>query len=60
MTKTDAMESLGCDTLAKLAEVLGVTPSAISQWPEKLPPHAIRRVESVLYRRVRGQRGQHH
>lgn len=53
MTKTEAMEELGVETLAKLADVLSVSPSAVSQWPEKLPPHAVRRVESVLYRRVR-------
>lgn len=52
MTKTDAMESLGVETLAKLADVLGITPAAVSQWPEELPPHAIRRVESVLYRKI--------
>jgi pyrroloquinoline quinone (PQQ) biosynthesis protein C len=53
MTKQDAMEELGCDTLKELAEALGVTPSAISQWPDPLPDHAVRRVESRLYRRVR-------
>ena len=57
MTKTEARESLGCDTDAQLAEALNLTRGAISQWPEKLPEHAIRRVESALYRRTR--RGKH-
>lgn len=52
MTKTEAMEALGVDKYQKLAEVLSVSPAAVSQWPEDLPPHAVRRVESVLYRRI--------
>lgn len=53
MTKQEAMDELGCDTLARLASALNVTPAAVSQWPDPLPPHAVRRVEAALYRRVR-------
>lgn len=51
MTKQEAMEELGCDTLTQLAEALNITLGAVSQWPEKLPEHAIRRVHAALYRR---------
>lgn len=62
MTKQDAMEALGCDTLTQLADVLNITQGAVSQWPDPLPPHAVRRVESVLYRRIstRGKRRVQH
>lgn len=53
MTKQDAMDELGVETLAKLADVLGVSPAAVSQWADPLPPHALRRVHAVLYRRIK-------
>lgn len=52
MTKQEAMDELGVYTLAKLAEVLKVTPSAVTQWPDPLPEHAVRRVHATLYRRI--------
>ena len=53
MTKQDAMDELGCDTARQLADALNITESAISQWTDPLPEHAIRRVESAIYRRIR-------
>jgi hypothetical protein len=58
MTKTEARELLGCANDAQLADALNITRGAISQWPEQLPEHAQRRVESYLYRRV--NRGRKH
>lgn len=52
MTKQDAMEALGCDNLTQLADALKITNGAISQWSDPLPPHAVRRVEATLYRRI--------
>jgi hypothetical protein len=51
MTKQEAMESFGCETLTQLADVLNVSLSAISQWTDPLPESAVIRVESALYRR---------
>ena len=49
MTKQDAMDEFGCDTLTQLADKLGVTLSAVSQWTEPLPEHAERRVHAALF-----------
>ncbi len=57
MTKAEARELLGCDNDAQLAEALYLTLGGVSQWSDPLPEHAIRRVESRLYRKVR--RGTH-
>lgn len=51
MTKKDAMDAFGCETLTQLAGVLKVSLSAISQWTDPLPESAVMRVESALYRR---------
>ena len=58
MTKQDAIDALGCENLAELSRAIDVTPSAISHWSDPLPPHAVRRIEAVLYRRIsrRGKR----
>ena len=53
MKKQEAMDSLGCNTLTELAEAVSLSKGAISQWSDPLPPHAVRRIESVLYRRAR-------
>jgi len=52
------MDALGCENLAELSRAIDVTPSAISHWSDPLPPHAVRRIEAVLYRRIsrRGKR----
>lgn len=51
MTKTEAIRLLG-GTAAKLAEAVGVSPSAVSQWPEELPQRLIDRVQAALWRRA--------
>lgn len=56
MTKQEAMDRLGCENLAELSRAINVTPSAISHWSDPLPPHAIRRIESVLYRKIGGRK----
>lgn len=50
MTKQDAMDELGCRGVVELARALNVSHSTVSMWPDVLPEHAVRRVESVLYR----------
>ncbi len=52
MTKEDAMQELGCNTLTQLADILNVSLAAVSQWSDPLPDSAVRRVESVLYKKV--------
>jgi len=53
MKKSQAMELLGARTQTELADRLGISQAAVSQWPEELPEHAVRRVESRLYRRIK-------
>ena len=43
MKKTRAIRLLG-GSVAKAAEAVGTSSSAISQWPEKLPPRLVDRV----------------
>lgn len=52
MTKQEAMDELGCENLAELARALDVTPAAVSQWSDPLPPHGERRVLAKLYKRT--------
>jgi predicted transcriptional regulator len=58
MKKQEAMELLEARTQTELADRLGISQAAVSQWSEELPEHAVRRVESQLYRRInkRGRR----
>jgi len=50
MLKTDAIRLLG-GTPAKTAAAIGITPSAVSQWPETLPATIADRVVAALARR---------
>ena len=50
MNKQKAIDLLG-GTPAKAAAEIGVTPSAVSQWPEELPPRLADRVLAALARR---------
>lgn len=52
MKKQEAMDLLGARTQTEFADRLGISQAAVSQWPEELPEHARRRVESVLYRKI--------
>lgn len=48
MTKSDAVKMFG-GTQTKLAEALGISKSAVSQWPDVLPRHLTERVIGVAY-----------
>jgi hypothetical protein len=49
MHKTKAVELLG-GTASAAAEAVGITPAAISQWPDELPPRLVDRVLAALVR----------
>jgi DNA-binding transcriptional regulator YdaS (Cro superfamily) len=49
MLKSEAIEKLG-GTIALAAERVGVTPQAVSQWPETLPARIADRVQAALWR----------
>lgn len=49
MLKQDAIRMLG-GTPASAAKLIGVTPSAISLWPDELPPRITDRVQAALWR----------
>jgi len=50
MDKKLAIELLG-GTASAAAEAIGITPSAVSQWPDELPSRLQDRVLAVLARR---------
>lgn len=49
MEKAKAVELLG-GTVSSVAAAVGVTPSAVSQWPEQLPPRIEDRVLAAIAR----------
>jgi hypothetical protein len=51
MLKVKAFELLGVDSLSELAAVIGVSPSAVSQWPDVLPLRIEDRVLAALARK---------
>jgi DNA-binding transcriptional regulator YdaS (Cro superfamily) len=54
MLKSEALAVLG-PRPSDLARAIGVTPSAVSQWPEELPPRIADRVVAAIARRVQQQ-----
>lgn len=50
MLKTKAIEMLGGSPTAA-AEAIGITPQAVSQWPDVLPPRIADRVEAAAARK---------
>lgn len=50
MKKTEAIDLLG-GTVTTAAEAIGITPSAVTQWPEDLPPRIADRVYAALARK---------
>jgi hypothetical protein len=50
MEKTEAIRLLG-GTTTSAAEAIGITPQAISDWPDVLPPRIEDRVLAALYRK---------
>lgn len=49
MLKTEAIELLGGTPVAA-AKALGITPSAVYQWPDELPEATVFRVQAFLWR----------
>lgn len=49
MKKSEALELLG-GTPASAARAIGITPSAVSQWPDELPAAIADRVQAALWR----------
>ena len=50
MQKSEAISLLG-GTVTAAAQAVGVTTSAVSQWPDELPPAVRDRVQAALWRR---------
>lgn len=50
MEKTEAIRLLG-GTVAAVAEAIGISPQAVSLWPDVLPPRIADRVQAALYRK---------
>lgn len=51
MDKAKAIELLG-GTVTEAAAAIGITPSAVTQWPEVLPPRLVDRVHAAIARRT--------
>lgn len=49
MTKQEAIQQLG-GTPTAAARKMGITVSALSQWPDSLPPRLLDRVQAALFR----------
>lgn len=54
MHKTEALQLLG-GTASEAAKLIGVTPQAISGWPEELTPALRDRVQAALFRMKHAQ-----
>lgn len=50
MDKQTAIDLLG-GTVTAAAEAIGVTPSAVSQWPDPLPQRLVDRVHAAIARK---------
>jgi hypothetical protein len=50
MLKSKAIALLG-GTSTAAAQAIGITPQAVNDWPDKLPPRIEDRVLAALYRR---------
>ncbi len=53
MQKAEALEVLGGGSVTKAAAAIGITPSAVSMWPDELSPAIRDRVQAALWRRQR-------
>lgn len=49
MNKAAAIELLGGSVIGA-AKAIGITPQAVSAWPETLPPRVADRVQAALWR----------
>ena len=59
MNKAEAIKLLG-GTLTAAASEIGISPQAVNDWPEVLPPRIADRVLAALYRREMAQRRRNH
>lgn len=50
MTKLEAIQLLG-GTVTAAAHAIGISTSAVSLWPDELPPRIADRVEAALWRK---------
>ena len=50
MKKAEALELLG-GTVTAAAEAIGISTSAVSQWPDELPDSVRDRVQAALWRK---------
>lgn len=50
MKKADAIRLLG-GTASAAAKAIGISPAAVSLWPDELPPRIADRVQAALYRK---------
>lgn len=57
MDKTEAIRLLG-GTAAAAAKAIGISPAAVSLWPDVLPPRIADRVQAALYRQQQAARKQ--
>lgn len=53
MRKTEAIRTLG-GTVASAAAAVGISPSAVSQWPDDLPVYIVSRVQAAMWRIAHG------
>ena len=49
MNKSEAIRLLG-GSVTKTARAIGISSSAVSQWPDVLPPALVDRVQAALWR----------
>lgn len=54
MLKSEAILALG-GSVAAVAREIGITPQAVGQWPDELPPAIRDRVQAALWRRERSE-----
>ena len=53
MNKAEAIRLLG-GTVASAAKAIGISPAAVSLWPETLPARIADRVQAALWRKQMG------
>jgi DNA-binding transcriptional regulator YdaS (Cro superfamily) len=56
MTKSEAIKLFG--SAARLAALLGITPQAVSKWPETLPPLRVYQLREIAQRQAKEGEGQ--
>lgn len=57
MKKAEAIAALG-GSVSRAAQACGISPSAVSQWPDDLTKDQIDRVQAALWRLAQAEPGQ--